>query len=62
MELAVGRYPLPLPSLMEIEEEMCLPAAGELPHRVGGNKAYQGKGSGLSHFALMTLICREVCV
>ena len=57
--MAVGRYPLPIPTLGDIDEEMKLPPAGSIPPREGGNSGY-GKPSGLSHFALMAHICKDV--
>ena len=59
VEMAVGRYPLPVPTLADIDEEMKLPPAGSIPPREGGNSGY-GKPSGLSHFALMAHICKDV--
>lgn len=55
----MGRYPLPVPTLADIDEEMKLPPAGSIPPREGGNSSY-GKPSGLSHFALMAHICKDV--
>jgi hypothetical protein len=57
--MALGRYPLPVATDEEIEEEMSLPPAGAESPREGGNKAYT-RHSSLSHFTLMALICKDV--
>jgi serine/threonine protein kinase len=59
VEMALGRYPLPVATDEEIEEEMSLPPAGAESPREGGNKAYT-RHSSLSHFTLMALICKDV--
>ncbi len=37
IEMALGRYPIPLPADEEIAVELRQPMAGDLPPRLGGN-------------------------
>nr|WEL12727.1 mitogen-activated protein kinase kinase 1 [Halisarca dujardinii] len=58
VEMALGRYPLPIATEGEIEEEMALPPAGSPAPREGVNQSYM-KTSSHSHFALMAMICKD---
>ena len=61
IEMALGRYPIPQPSMVEIAEEMKERPAGELPPREGGNSyASHANAIRMPIFELLQIITTSV--
>ena len=61
VEMAIGRYPIPQPTVAEIAEEMKERPAGELPLREGGNSfASHANAIRMPIFELLQIITTSV--